>query len=468
MELIIAVTGSLVLGFIAGYLLRSRTSVYQSVLSERLRTAEVEKSTWQQSYQQVEKEKQQLGSQLGQLTGQLQITRQELDKRADILEKQNAELMGVKESNATIRTRFENAEEKLLQQRKELEEFAGSFRTEFRLLADGILEEKTKKFTELNQEKMKGLLDPLQVHLKEFRQKVEDTYDKESKERFSLEKELKNLVALNKQLGEEANNLTHALKYNNKVQGNWGEMILESLLEHSGLTKDREYFVQDYLRDTSGAVIRDEEGRGLQPDVTIVYPDQRKVIIDSKMSLVSYEQYTASVLPGEQDIALKEHIRSVRQHIDGLSRKNYPKYAGVALDYVILFVPVEPAFILAVKEDSQLWKYAYDKRILIVSPTNLLAVLKIIADLWKVDKQSQHAVDIADKAGILYDKFVLFAESMEIIGTSLQKATDAHTNAMKRLSSGNGNLVRQAEQLKKMGAKANKQLPDELLKEAEE
>jgi DNA recombination protein RmuC len=245
-------------------------------------------------------------------------------------------------------------------------------------------------------------------------------------------------------------------------------MILESLLEHSGLTRGREYLIQEYLRDQSGAVIKDEEGRGLQPDVTIVYPDQRKVIVDSKMSLVAYEQYVAAADPDEEQKALKEHLRSLRQHIDGLSKKNYPKYAGNALDYVILFVPVEPAFMLAVREDHQLWKHAYDKRILMVSPTNLLAVLKIIADLWKVEKQSQHAIEIAERAGALYDKFVLFMESMDLVGSHLQKATDAHANALKRLTVGNGNLVKQAEQLKKMGARAGKQLPDHLLKSADD
>jgi DNA recombination protein RmuC len=315
---------------------------------------------------------------------------------------------------------------------------------------------------------MKGLLDPLQLHLKEFKLKVEETYDKESKERFSLEKELRVLIELNKQLGEEANNLTHALKYNNKVQGNWGEMILESLLEHSGLTRDREYFIQEYLRDQSGTIIKDEDGRAMQPDVTIVYPDQRKVIVDSKMSLVAYEQYVNAAGMEESERALKEHIKSVRQHIEGLSRKNYPRYAGNALDYVILFIPVEPAFLLAVKEDQQLWKYAYDKRILLVSPTNILAVLKIIVDLWKVEKQSQHAIEIAEKAGALYDKFVLFMESMELVGTHLQKATDAHGTAIKRLAVGNGNLVKQAERLKEMGAKTSRQLPDHLLKRTED
>ncbi len=469
MEIFIVAAVCLVIGILLGIFLRKmQSAAIQSTIVEKLRAAESEKAGWQQSVQQAVKEKQELLGELGQLTGRLQVTQQESQKLAEALQVQTNIAAAAKESHATMKARLEAGEEKLIVQKKELEEFTGVFRNEFHLLANGILDEKTRKFTQVNEENMKGLLDPLKVHLKEFKQKVEETYDKESKERFSLEKELKVLVELNKQLGEEANNLTHALKYNNKVQGNWGEMILESLLEHSGLTKGREYYVQEFLRDQAGNIIRDEEGKGMQPDITIVYPDQRKVIVDSKMSLVAYEQYTSANGPAEEEVALKEHLRSVRLHIDGLSRKNYPRYAGTALDYVVLFVPVEPAFLLAVREDHLLWKYAYDKRILLVSPTNLLAVLKIIADLWKVEKQSQHAIEIAEKAGALYDKFVLFTESMDLVGTHLQKAADAHGSAMKRLSGGNGNLVKQAEQLKKMGAKANKQLPDNLLKDAGE
>jgi DNA recombination protein RmuC len=300
-------------------------------------------------------------------------------------------------------------------------------RFEFKSLANSILEEKTKKFTEVNEEKMQNLLNPLRENLSDFRKKVEETYDKESKQRFSLEEKIRDLVLMNSKLSDEANNLTNAFRMNNKVQGNWGEMILESLLEHSGLTKNREYFVQDFLKDTAGNIIRDEHGKSFQPDVTIVYPDGRKVIIDSKVSLLAYDAYASCAQANDQVNCLKEHIRSMRAHIDGLSGKNYPKYAGQALDYVILFVPVEPAFLVAVKEDTLLWKYAYDKRILLVSPTNLLAVLKIIADLWKVELQNRNAIAIAEKAGSLYDKFVLFTENLKLVGDHLHKASEAHS-----------------------------------------
>jgi DNA recombination protein RmuC len=457
------------LGLTAGWLIaRSQAAATKRLLEERLRSSETEKAQWQQQYQHAIAEKQQSAIQAGELRGQLERRQAEAQQYKTELEQQALAFSENRMNLARLTEKLAAAETRLAEQKRELTEFSDVFRNEFRLLANGILKEKSQEFTAVNEEKMKNILDPLQLHLKEFRQQVADTYDKESKERFSLEKELKSLIDLNKQLGEEANNLTRALKHDNKAQGNWGEMILESLLEHSGLTSGREYFVQDFLRDTAGNVLKDENGRSLQPDVVVVYPDQRKVIIDSKVSLVAFEQYTRSVTVEEQAATIREHLRSLRSHIDGLSGKNYPRYAGNALDYVVLFIPVEPAFLLAVKEDPQLWKYAYDKRILLVSPTNLLAVLKIIADLWKVERQSQHAIEIAEKAGALYDKFVRFAESLSQVGVHIRKAGEQHEEAMKRLSSGRGNLVRQAEQLRKMGASANLQLPDSLVKDSEE
>jgi len=469
MEQWIYILVAVAIGLTGGWLMaRSQAAATKRMLEERLRSSETEKVQWQQQYQQAVAEKQQTAIQAGELRGQLERRQAEAQQYKTELEQQTLAFSENRMNLARLSEKLAAAETRLAEQKRELTEFSDVFRNEFRLLANGILKEKSQEFTAVNEEKMKNILDPLQLHLKEFRQQVADTYDKESKERFSLEKELKALIDLNKQLGEEANNLTRALKHDNKAQGNWGEMILESLLEHSGLTSGREYFVQDFLRDTAGNVLKDENGRSLQPDVVVVYPDQRKVIIDSKVSLLAFEQYTRSVTLEEQSAAIREHLRSLRSHIDGLSGKNYPRYAGNALDYVVLFIPVEPAFLLAVKEDPQLWKYAYDKKILLVSPTNLLAVLKIIADLWKVERQSRHAIEIAEKAGALYDKFVRFAESLSQVGVHIRKAGEQHEEAMKRLSSGRGNLVRQAEQLRKMGASTNLQLPDNLVKDSEE
>ena len=359
---------------------------------------------------------------------------------------------------------LENAEEKLLLQKEELNTIGQTFQAEFRNMAQTIMEEKAKKFTEVNDQNMSALLSPLKTQLGDFKQKVEDTYDKESKERFSLGREIERLISMTQQVSQEANNLTTALKGNNKMQGNWGEMILESILENSGLTKSREFFLQEFIRDNAGNVIKDENGKGLQPDVMIVYPDQRKIIIDSKVSLVAWDQCMAQADILEQKRFLLEHIRSIRIHIDGLSKKNYPRYAN-ALDHVLLFIPIEPAFLEALKTDTQLWKYAYDKNILLVSPTNLFAVLKIVADLWKVEQQNKNAVEIADKAGSLYDKFVGFIESFEIVGKRITEAGNMFSIAHKQLQSGNGNITGRVEELKKMGANAKKQLPEKILQD---
>ena len=364
-------------------------------------------------------------------------------------------------------SKVESLQEKLNLQKYELDKIGENFKFEFRNLAQSILEEKTQKFTELNEEKMKAILDPLKIDIGNFKQRVEETYDKESKERFSLGREVERLIVMTQQVSAEANNLTTALKGNNKMQGNWGEMILESLLENSGLKKGREYFLQEFIRDNAGNVIKDEHGNGLQPDVIICYPDERKIIIDSKVSLVAWDACIGQEEKEEQQRFLLQHIRNLRLHIDGLSAKNYPRYA-LALDYVLLFIPIEPAFLEAVKKDAQLWKYAYDKKILLVSPTNLFAVLKIIADLWKVEQQNKNAIEIADKAGSLYDKFALFLDSFESIGKKINDANNSYETALKQLSTGRGNVIGKIEELKKMGANAGKQLPDRLLPGSEE
>lgn len=340
--------------------------------------------------------------------------------------------------------------------------FNEQIKLEFGEIAKQIMEVNSVKFTQQNQEQIGQILQPLKTELGDFKKKVEETYDKESKERFTLGREIDRLVQMSLQVSTEANNLTTALKGNNKMQGNWGEMILESILEHSGLVKGREYLVQEFIKDQAGNIIKDENGRGLQPDVTIFYPDQRKLIIDSKVSLLAWDEYSSETDPVLQEAALKRHIASIRAHMDGLSRKNYPKYAQ-ALDYVLLFIPIEPAFLEAVKKDTQLWKNAYDKKIMLVSPTNLLAVLKIIADIWKVTQQTNNAVEIAERAGLLYDKFVLFLENLEIVGKKMAEAQSGYEAAMKQLSSGRGNLIGRVEELKKMGAAASKQIPDKLL-----
>ncbi len=362
---------------------------------------------------------------------------------------------------------YRNVNEKLTLQKEELNQIGEKFKFEFRNLAQSIMEEKTAKFTEVNEQKMNAILNPFKTQLTDFKQKVEETYDKESKERFSLEKEVQRLVTMTQLVSLEANNLTTALKGNNKMQGNWGEMILESILENSGLVKNREFFLQQFLRDNAGNVIKDADGKGLQPDAMIIYPDLRRIIIDSKVSLIAWDEYVSQSDVEEQKKFLKEHIKSVRQHIEGLSRKNYPKYAS-ALNYVLMFVPIEPAFLEALKTDTQLWKFAYDKNILLVSPTNLFAVLRIVADLWKVEQQSANAIAIAERAGSLYDKFANFIGNFEAVGKKITEADSLYNTAHKQLTSGSGNITNKIEELKKMGAKAEKQLPSRLLDSGED
>jgi DNA recombination protein RmuC len=402
--------------------------------------------------------KQRLLMQAGQV-GQLELYARELKE-------ENKALHSGKEAyisrSAALAAQVESLTEKLATQKESLIKESENLRTEFRNMAQTILDEKTEKFTRLNEEKMKAILDPLKTEIGQFKEKVEKTYDTESKERFSLGNEVKRLIEMTQTISQEANNLTSALKGNSKFQGDWGEMILESLLQNSGLTAGREYFLQEFIRDNAGNVVKDENGKALQPDVTICYPDQRKLIIDSKVSLVAWDAFVSEANADERNNCLKQHIGSIRAHIDGLSKKNYPKYAQ-ALDYVLLFIPIEPAFLEAVRTDVNLWKFAYDKKILLVSPTNLFAVLKIVADLWKVEVQNRNAIAIADKAGLLYDKFVGFVTNMEDVGKKITDASNSYNDAFKQLSSGRGNLVSRVEELKKMGANAQKQLPDKIM-----
>lgn len=358
-------------------------------------------------------------------------------------------------------------QQKLQEQQQQLSALNEQLKASFYQVAQKVLEEKSASFSQLNQEKLNQILTPFQQSLQDLKSKVEQTYQQESKERFALGKEIEKLVNTTIQVSKEANNLTTALKGNTKMQGNWGEMLLESILENSGLTKNREYWVQEFIKDSSGNTIKDAEGKSLQPDITIKYPDERLIIIDAKVSLLAWEQYCSAADIAQQQQFLQQHIQSLKNHINNLSKKNYAHYAK-ALDYVLLFIPIEPAFLEAVKEDVQLWKYAYDKRILLVSPTNLLAVLKIVADLWKIEKQNQHAIAIAEKAGLLYDKFVGFAENMEKLGSKLTETQTIYQAATNQLWQGKGNLVTKTEELRKMGANSKKQLPDKWLRTADE
>ena len=373
------------------------------------------------------------------------------DDLKDYILKVKSENDVLKERNASIR--------------KEIEEVGQKFSSEFKNLANEILEDKSKRFTETNQKNIKLILDPLNSDLKDFKKKVEETYEKENKQRFSLEEKIKDLVQLNQRISEEANNLTKALKGQRKTQGDWGEMILENVLQQSGLTEGREYFKQEFLRDSTGNTIVNEDGKKMQPDFLIRFPDNRNIIIDSKVSLSAYERFNSAESEIEQQSELQNHIDAIYNHVDGLSNKNYQQFTA-SLDYVMMFVAIEPAYLVAIQKDNNLWNYAFKKRIILISPTNLIAIVKLISELWKIDDQNKNAIEIAERGGKLYDKFYSFVIDLSDIGDKLNRARMSYEDAFKKLHTGNDNLVLQSEKMKKLGAKAKKQLPDNLLNDA--
>lgn len=370
----------------------------------------------------------------------------ELNKQSELLNQSRIKAIELEKENKYL-------QEALEKQKKDLEEIGNQFSKEFRLLADQILEDKSQRFTKINQDNIDRLLKPLDENIKQFQKQVQEVYEKESRERFSLGEKVKELSELNQTISKEAKNLTEALKGQVKTQGNWGEMILESILNKSGLVKGREYTTQESLKD--------EEGKRFQPDVIISYPDKRKVVIDSKVSLIAYDRYCAATNPDEQRKAVDELLRSLRNHIDGLSGKNYSDLVG-SLDFVMMFIPIEPAFMIAMEADHDIWTYAYNKRVLLISPTNLIAALKLIYDLWQHEYRNQNALEIAKRGGQLYDKFVNFVENFKSVGDSLSKAQKTYDSAFNQLKDGRGSLITQAQQLKELGVKASKSIPDDL------
>ena len=367
---------------------------------------------------------------------------------------------------ATANADNKSAQEKLTSQKEEMVVMGKKFNTEFENIAAKILKENTKSFSETNEAKIKELLTPLNKDIKEFKSKVEEVYVKEGKERFSLGVEIKKLAEKSDQISQDAINLTNALKGEAKTQGNWGEMILESILEKSGLRKDEEYFMEHELKDDNGKAIRSEsENKKMRPDAVIKYPDNRNVIIDSKVSLNAFARYLAASEVAEQKRELDAHITAIKNHIVALSTKGYDDY-DKALDFVMMFIPSEPAYISAMQGDSDLWNYAYDKRILLMNPTNLITSLKLIVDLWKREYQNVNAIAIADRGAKLYDKFVGFVENLEKVGKHIDSAQTSYSSAFKQLSTGNDNLVLQASKLEELGVKNKKELSKELQSEA--
>jgi DNA recombination protein RmuC len=400
----------------------------------------------------------------------------DLTNHKQIIEDSYQKLSLEQASSIALRERISHLETLLQQERKqhedkllvlqnareqmslELHKAREQMNLEFRNLANEILEQKGKSFGETSRIHIQELLKPLGEKIQLFEKKVEDTYDKESKQRFALEKEIKTLFELNSRISVDAINLTKALKGESKTQGVWGEVILERVLEKSGLEKGREYDIQVSLKDASG--------RLRQPDVVVHLPDKKDVIIDSKVSLTAYEGYYSAADDELRGQHLKQHIQSIRTHIRLLSEKNYQNLQTLkSLDYVLLFLPVEAAFTLAIQEDERLFTEAFEQNIILVGPSTLLATLRTIHNIWRLEYQSKNALDIAKRAGSLYDKFVAFTQDLEEVGKRIDQSQHAYELAHNKLMSGRGNLVTSVEKLKTLGARASKQLAEHLLEE---
>ena len=398
----------------------------------------------------------QLTSQNNQLS-ELKIALQNLqiEKQKIQVEKEEFAILLAKKEND-----FDNLLDRTKEQKEELNNLQEKFSKEFENLANKILEEKTQKFTEQNKENLKNILSPLQDKILHFEKKVEDTHKESIDYHAALRQQILGLREMNAQMSKETINLTKALKGDSKMQGNWGELVLERVLEKSGLEKGREYEVQQAFTS--------EDGGRILPDVIINLPDGKKMIVDSKVSLTAYERYVNEEDDTQQSIYLKEHVNSVKRHVEQLSDKRYQDiYQMESPDFVLLFIPIEPAFALALQEDLNLYNKAFEKNIVIVTPSTLLATLRTIDSMWTNQKQQENAIEIARQAGALYDKFEGFVSDLIKIGKKMDEAKIEYSSAMNKLTEGKGNLVTSAEKLKKMGAKAKKALPEAILKRAE-
>lgn len=406
------------------------------------------------------------GAAIGLLLGRARTAAAEA--KAERLPQLEGRLLEAEQQVSTLNAQIATLNTQLLQERQQSAEKLALLQSareelshQFKNLANDILEEKSKRFSEQNQQSLGQLLEPLKSRLQEFQGKVEQVYVQEGKDRSALAEQVRQLMELNKTVSQEANNLTRALKGSNKTQGNWGELILERVLETAGLRKGDEFDVQESHTTA--------DGKRLQPDVVLHLPEDRHLVIDAKATLVAYEDYANAEDDKHREAALKRHLEAVRSHIKGLSDKNYQDLYGLkSLDFVLMFVPIEPAFMLAVTHDRELFMDAWNKNVLLVSPSTLLFVVRTVASLWRQEAQNRNAQDIAKRGAELYDKLAGFVEDMESLGNRLGQAQKDYDGAISKLATGRGNLIRQAEMLKKLGVKPNKALPTPMVEQANE
>ncbi|MGV3530558.1 MAG: DNA recombination protein RmuC [Flavisolibacter sp.] len=394
---------------------------------------------------------------------QLQIRTRQLEAELADTQKEHSRLSGelseARQQLSTAQTELKHAGQKLEGQQQEMEKLGEKFEAAFKVLAQQILDDKSKKFTETQEQNLKTLLEPLQTQINQFKQDIEVKHKQESDERISLREQVKIITETNKTLSEQANKLTETLRLQVKQQGDWGESILESILENSGLQKDLQYFTQQSAQN--------DDGKRIRPDVLVKYPDQRTLIIDSKVSLVHYYEMCSAVGEEEQKQYAKQLVQSLYSHIDGLAAKSYADLTQ-ALDFVIMFVPVETAYIAAMHADPDLWQYAYKKQILLISPANLIATLKLVKDMWRKDAIDKNAQEIAERAGKLYDKLAGFVDTFETVGAQIGKAGETWETARRQLTTGRGNLIGQAERMKQLGIDAKKSIPEKMVGDAED
>jgi DNA recombination protein RmuC len=449
MEIIYLVAGVVVGGIVAFMFLKLQAQSGQADAGKLLfekeseflaQKAEIEKQglVWQERYNALKNEAEEWKSELH-------------DYREENM------VLNVRLENA--RVQFENQGEKLQEQKEELEQIQKKLTVEFENVANKILEKNSEKFTAANQKNISEVLNPLKEKIQLFEKKVDDTYKQGLKDQTDLKAELKKLYDLNNKISEEANNLTKALKGDVKKQGNWGEVVLERILERSGLNEGEQGY-QKQFSDTT------EDGKRIQPDIVINLPDNKHIIVDSKVSMIAYERAVNAESEEERVKCVKEHLVSLRTHIKGLSEKHYQTASMLnSPDFVLLFVPIEASFGVAIQEDHELFTYAWDQKVVIVSPSTLLATLRTISSIWQQENQTRNAIEIAKQGGALYDKFVGFIADMETIGKNLLTTQKTYDSAVNKLHTGAGNLVRRAENIKKLGAKATKELPQKMLEE---